>query len=316
MTNTTLEQTNLTPAIQKAELILALSKDGLAYQQLLQESEDVVFTKENLNEERVALKNLREVKKKLEKMENPFTENWKKWNEARKSLVDPVVATLTKKEQEYSKLAREAAAEAKAIEDEKIRVDGIKKEIDDFFIAQSHAIAAAKTPQELVAIEKLIGSHKANSARYQEFLPDLALKASNLTPLIKNQKESIKKLTALNEQIEAAEATGDDQFILDAMEAKEQVEANISERKEVAQEKALSMAISGGSYATPVAPSVPKARLSKWTYEVVDIKQAEKAGLTQTIIDKEKVDALLREKRDLKEEGVFNGVRIFIDRKF
>ena len=40
------------PEIVKAELTLALSKEGLAYQTLLQECENVIFTNDNLNEKR------------------------------------------------------------------------------------------------------------------------------------------------------------------------------------------------------------------------------------------------------------------------
>ena len=47
--------TALTPEIVKAQLTVALSKEGLAYQNLLQACENVTFTKDNLNEERTVL---------------------------------------------------------------------------------------------------------------------------------------------------------------------------------------------------------------------------------------------------------------------
>ena len=58
--------------VTKAELTLALSKEGLAYQKLLQDGENLKFTKDNLVEEGASLKTLRTVKKKLEDTENPY----------------------------------------------------------------------------------------------------------------------------------------------------------------------------------------------------------------------------------------------------
>ena len=190
---------NISPEIVKAELTLSLSKEGLAYQAILQECEDVVFTNDNLNEKRDCLVNLRKVKSKLAAIENPFTERWKNWNTSKKSLADPVDELLGRKESEFKKKAAENAAAEKKIEDEKIRVKSIKDSIDNFFIAQSQAIAGAINPEELVRIEKLIGSHKANSSRYAEFLPIMAEKAANLTDLIKAQKIALKELEGLKQ---------------------------------------------------------------------------------------------------------------------
>lgn len=174
--------------VTKAELQIALSKEGLQYQQLLQEGENLTFTKEGLVEQGASLKTLRSVQKKLGDIENPYTANWKAWNEAKKTLLDPVADVLKRKEAEYRKLALEIEADKKKAEQEKERVSGIKQAIDSFFIAQSQAIAGAKTLGELTAIEKIIGSHKANKARYAEFLPDLVGKAENLTPPYKATK--------------------------------------------------------------------------------------------------------------------------------
>ena len=154
-------QTTPTTDLTKAELQLALSKEGLVYQQLLQECENVTFTKDNLNEDRSCLTNLRKVKSSLEKMENPHTAKWKAWNEARKSLADPVGELLNRKVNEFKKLAEEVAEENRKAEAEKQRKAGILAEIDSFFINQSQAIAAATEPSELVRVEKLIGSHKS-----------------------------------------------------------------------------------------------------------------------------------------------------------
>ena len=227
--------------VTKAELQIALSKEGLQYQQLLQEGENLTFTKDGLVEQGASLKTLRVVQTKLDKMVNPYWKQYKAWNDAKASLITPVSDVLKRKEAEYRKLALEIEADKKKAEQEKERVSGIKQAIDSFFIAQSQAIAGAKTLGELTAIEKIIGSHKANKARYAEFLPDLVGKAENLTPLIKQQKDNIRKLEAVKEAEAKAAESGDDQAVLNAMEAKESLQNKFDEVNIKAQEQAVKL---------------------------------------------------------------------------
>ena len=311
--------------VTKAELQIALSKEGLQYQQLLQEGENLKFTKDNLVEERDSLKPLRNVKKKLEDKKNPYWEKYKAWNDAKSSLITPVEELLKRKEAELSKLALEIEADKKKAEQEKERVSGIKQAIDSFFIAQSQAIAGAKTLGELTAIEKIIGSHKANKARYAEFLPDLVGKAENLTPLIKQQKDNIRKLEAVKEaEIEAAKL-GDDQAFLDAMREKESLQNKFDEVNIKAQEQAVGMATRVETVVVPeiVLPAAPKPRRTTFEWECYDIDLLHKKmpHLVTLTPNKEKLDELLAAK---KVEGVFDGndsvdffgVRFFIKKVY
>jgi len=310
--NTTIEKPqSLTPEIVKAELQLSLSKEGLAYQQLLQECENVVFTRDNLNDERTALVNLRKVKSSLEKMVNPHTAAWKAWNDAKKSLVDPVTEILVTKAAEYTVLAQEVAEEARKAEAEKQRKAAILSEIDNFFIAQSQAIANATDPQELVRIEKLIGSHKS-AARYGEFLPLMAQKAQILAELIRTAKDAIKKIAELRAKESLAEASGDDQAILDSREAQEQLLAKISEIGEVVQTEAINMAVNSGVVEPEIlTPSAPKPRRVSYKYQIIDEKLAAKAGLMKLVPDEEKIDAILASKRKEGIECTENGIRYY-----
>lgn len=311
MTDAIEKSQSLTPEIVKAELQLSLSKEGLAYQQLLQECENVVFTRDNLNDERTALVNLRKVKSKLEGFDNPFTSRWKSWNEAKKTLVEPVSELLARKEGEYRKIAAELAAEEKRAEAEKQRKAAILSEIDNFFIAQSQAIANATDPQELVRIEKLIGSHKS-AARYGEFLPLMAQKAQILAELIRTAKDAIKKIAELRAKESLAEASGDDQAILDSREAQEQLLAKISEIGEVVQTEAINMAVNSGVVEPEIiTPAAPKPRRTFFRYEILDEKVAAKAGLMKLVPDEEKIDAILAGKRKDGIECTENGIRYY-----
>lgn len=309
--------------VTKAELQIALSKEGLQYQQLLQEGENLTFTKDGLVEQGASLKTLRTVQKKLGDIENPYTANWKAWNAARKSLTDPIDELLKRKEAEYRKLAENIAADQRRAEQEKERVSGIRQAIDSFFIAQSQAIAGAKTLGELTAIEKIIGSHKANKARYAEFLPDLVGKAENLTPLIKQQKDNIRKLEAVKEaEIEAAKL-GDDQAFLDAMREKESLQNKFDEVNIKAQEQAVGMATRVETVVVPeiVLPAAPRPRRSVWVFESVDINETLKKmpNFVELSLNKEKVDEYLKAKKAEGIEGdeftVF-GIHFFIQKSF
>lgn len=317
-----LTTTPISAEVTKAELTLSLSKDGLAYQKLLQDGENLKFTKDNLVEEGASLKTLRTVQNKLSDTENPYTANWKAWNEARKSLVDPIADLLKRKEAEYRALALEIESDKKKAEQEKSRVAGIREAINSFFIAQSQAIAGAKTLEELTGIEKLIGSHKANSSRYAEFLPELVEKASLLTPLIKTQKESIKKLEALKAAENAANEAGDDQAVIDARESQELLTDKIQEMSIKVQEKAIGMATKADVVEPEVVmPQSVSARRSVWTWEVVDIKETQKKmpNFVDLTPNKEKIDEYLKAK---KAEGVSGdeftvfGIKFYLKRTF
>ena len=242
----------------------------------------------------------------------------------KKSLTDPVADLLKRKEAEYRTLALEIEADKKKAEQERLRIAGIRESINSFFIAQSQAIAGAKTLEELTGIEKLIGSHKANSSRYAEFLPELVEKASLLTPLIKTQKESIKKLEALKAAENAANEAGDDQAVIDARESQELLTDKIQEMSIKVQEKAIGMATKADVVEPEVVMSEsPKPRRTtyEWTCHDVDLLFKKMPHLVTLTPNKEKIDELLVTKRL---EGAFKdtdsieffGITFFIKKIF
>jgi len=316
MNDTQVQKTDVTTS----ELILGLSKEGLAYQELLQECENIVFTNENLNEQRPKLQGIQKLESKIKGLENPHTAKWQAWNESRRSILEPVTELKNRKSAEFKKKADENSAAAAKAEAEKQRVAGIKSAIDTFFLEQSQAIAAAKTPEELVRIEKLIGSHKANSSRYQEFLPVMIAKAANLTELIKVQKEAIKILTALNRK---EMASGDDAEILELREQQEQIQATLEQTKITVQEKAIGMATQADVVeAEVVVAEAPKARRTAFKWEIVDEKAAVKKGWAKNMVvqtDAGLIDNFLQQnKGSITDEAGFieGGVRFFLQKSY
>lgn len=295
------------PEVTKAEIALSLSKEGLAYQSILQEGNNIALTRDNLESEKPKFDLLVKVEKELKDLENPFTSRWKSWNEARQSLLKPVSELVTKNRSTLTKIANEIAAEKKKAEDEAARVKAIKDAIDTFFIEQSNAIAVAKTPEELTRIQKLIGSNKTASSKYgAEFLPLVAEKALKLDDLIKAQKSALKELQGL----ETAENASDEE-ILDATEKKEQITAKIEQTKQEIQSKALNMATEAETVVVPemVLPDV-KAKRRTWDWEINDLAALYKKApeLVELTANKEAIKAILKKK---VEDGETKGITEF-----
>lgn len=320
-----MEHTKTSTEIIKANFSIELSK--IKYQDALQSITSYEITKDNLIE---AHDKIRQAKKILSKFDEIKTNGkaaalaeCKMWDEAYNSLKSPFENVIIQKTATISKLALEIEADKKKAEQEKERVSGIKQAIDSFFIAQSQAIAGAKTLGELTAIEKIIGSHKANKARYAEFLPDLVGKAENLTPLIKQQKDNIRKLEAVKEAEAKATESGDDQAVLDAREAQESLQNKFDEVNIKAQEQAVGMATRVETVVVPevVLPAAPRPRRQVWVYESTDINETLKKmpNFVELSLNKEKVDEYLKAKKaegiDGDEFTVF-GIRFFIQKSF
>lgn len=290
----------------------------LKYQTSLQSFLDWKVTEDNVPQSqeetkkaRKLITSLKDIKSRLKK---PALDECDMWEVAFKSFMSPLEEALNKKDKELQTISAKIAAENLRKEREKLRVDGIKKEIDTFILLQSQFIAVATKPEQLVSIEKIIGSHKGNTSRYQEFLPDLVQKCNELTPLIKKQKEQIKHLEELEKQRLDAEKKGDDRALLEIEEKKEVVSNSIEESKINIQESAINFATRPDAVTTP-EPVITnlKPRRRSWDFEIIDEKKAFLAGMLVTELNKEKVKAKLEEIKGSMEgtEVVVDGIKYF-----
>lgn len=306
----------ITQEIVKAQFNKQLTL--LKYQGALQKLLDFKVTQDNIAETQELLKEGRKVitafKKIHEDGKAPAWAICKFWDNVLNGIKNPyeeALGTIDKKLQvESAKVAAEDARKKK----EQDRIDGIKKEIDNFILQQSNIIANATTPDQLVTIEKAIGSHKGNTSRYQEFLPDLVEKCNELTPLIKKQKENIKTLADLEKQKLDALKQQDDRKVLELDEKKEQVETSIEEKKIQIQETAINFATRPDAVTTPepvMAAIRPRRR--SWNFEIVDEKKAFLAGMLITEMNKEKVKAKFEEIKDKIEgtETIIDGIKYY-----
>ena len=268
-----IEKPVVTAELIRANFSLELSK--LRFQDALQALSDYAVTRDNILESQEMIKGARKFLTQFDSIKTKgkaaALAECRMWDDAYNSLRGPFDKLLMEKTNKMSKIAAELEEERVEAEKESFRVSGIRQSIDRFFIEQSQNIAEAKTTEELVAIQKLIGSHCGNKSRYQEFLPLMALKASNLTELIKVQKESIKILTALKGKEMAAEASGDDEVVLALRGQQEEFSAKLEQTRIDVQESAISMA----TQVDVVEPEVimtaaPRPRRQIWVWEIND----------------------------------------------
>lgn len=306
----------ITQEIVKAQFNkqLTLQKYSGALQKLL----DFKVTQDNIKEAQELLKEGRKVIAAFDKIHEegkaPAWKICKFWDNTLNSIKNPYKDALGDIDKNVQVESKKAAAEDARKQKEKDRVNEINVMIDNFILQQSSVITNATTPEQLTTVEKFIGSHKANTSRYQEFLPTLVERCNELTPLIKKQKGNIKTLADLEKQRQDALKKDDDRAVLEIEEKKEVIESAIEEKKIQIQETAINFATRPDAITTPEpVMNAIKPRRRSWNFEIVDEKKAFLTGMLITELNKEKVKAKFEEIKDTIEgtETTIDGIKYF-----
>lgn len=315
-------------ALVTQEIVTAKFKHqltALKYNEALQYLTDLEVSKDNLGTAQEAIKRARGILKQFDIIKTngkaPALAECRMWDSSFKSISEPFSNLIEEKSRKIQEVATKIAEENRKAELEKQRVANIKTAIDAFILEQTQAIVAATKTEAIVAIEKLLGSHKANESRYQEFLPELVSKVDSLSPIIKKQKGIIKDLEKAEKEQAKAKASGDDAAYLAMEEKKELLQYDLDETKNNLQETAINSAINSSSpvIAEEVLPVV-NTRRKQWKYEVVDEKKAFAAGMLITEINTEKAKTQLAALKETlakdQEEVTVGGIRYFLDKQY
>lgn len=322
-----------TQPVVTQELITAKFKAELTkykYQETLQKFTSLPVTEDNIGVVQMELKNMRGFLRTMDAIKvagkKPALERCRLWDAAYNSLSQPLEQELARKQSKLNEVAAEQTRKAEAARKEEQRKSDIKNAIDNFILDQSQKIAGCKTDDELVTIQKILGSHKANASRYQEFLPNLVERCNELTPLINTQKDAIRQLEQLAKDKLEAEKKGDDAKLIEIEDKKEALTAVVEEQRVLVQETAINQATKTTEVvvAQPVFNTV-KSRRSKWKIELLQdkksIQKALDAGLLDCEINKEKGEVLintLKETEQLKDkkELIIHGCKIYLEELF
>lgn len=286
------------------------------YQKLLQAAEDIHFDKETLNQDYLPLKELREIKKRIEDLENPYTAAWKLWNESKASVLNPIKDVLTRKGNEFTVLATQIKTEQQLVEKNNKRINDIKTLIQNTSIRFSTQIAAAENIEELVRIEKAIGSEQTKK-QYQEFVPQLIIELEKLKPLITAQKGNFKELDNVKNKQQAVNESGNDEEIIMWLDSEnipiEKIESIKTEVQHVALNSAINQTTEVESESTTV---LPKAKRTTWEYEITewDLFKKNYPQFIKCEPDHEKIKEMIKQEKDGKRinERTVNGLKIYL----
>jgi len=319
-TTTVQEQPVITQAIATARMQTELTR--LNYQAALDSFNAWKITTDNTAETQAKIKKVRAftntIKEIKAKLKAPALAECDYWENAYKEILAPLQTSLTAKEKELQIILDKQAEENKKILLEKARVDGIKGAIDKFLLDTATSIAQCTTTQGIVALEKTIGSHKANDSRYQEFLPELIERANELIPIIKKQKGIIKDLELVEQKKNEAIAGKDDRALEALQDKEEALKHSLNETKINVQETSINQALKVDN--TPqVQTTAVKYRRQSWEWEVKDIKELAKKAphLVEIVPNVEAIDEWLKTKKadgslkDKDEETVM-GIRFYL----
>jgi flagellar biosynthesis/type III secretory pathway chaperone len=309
-------------AIVKAGFDLEANKKN--YQLLLQNLSSVTVTKDNVNDD--LTKDGREILSSLTNKKDEESAEPLQWHKdimsAYKSLYDPLKEQIDRINSEKKIVAAEIKAEADKQLAEQMRINNAKTAIVSFTNKIANLIANATTDNDVVSIEKMIGTEKTRSTVYQEFVPELIEKCDALRPQIKEQKENIRRLQKIEEQEKKALESGSIYEATALREEKEQIQQVIAETGIRIHETAYEQATTIDIVAPEVADVTPKGR-TNWKWRVDDIKLLQKKmpHLVKLVPDDDAIELLLKTKRadgslkDKMEENVF-GLIFYNDKSF
>ncbi len=316
----------VTKELAKASFSVELIRDN--YEKLLQDAENITFTKENIKEDHAVFKTIRSVMKKLVDSKDVKKEPYKKAGqaiqEAFNELYKPLEDVLNRKITEFTKVNNEIKAENDRLEKEKLQQEQVQATINTFINQTTTLIANAKDDTKIVSIQKAIGSEKARSGYYGVHLDTLKSACDNLTPLINERKEHIRELSKMKEQQAKALQDGDIQKATDLMEEIEFKDIQLSENVIRIQEKAFEQVLNTAEVvvAEPTAEVVAPRR-SSWKWRIDDMQSLAKKlpHLVEITPIKQKIDELLATKKAegaLKdiEELKISGLTLYLEKTY
>jgi hypothetical protein len=318
MQTETLPQQNSSLELTKASYKIATKN----YESILQAMENIVFSKDTLDQDYAPLKLGRALIKQLDDLrkerKQPHLDAGKREDEAAKSLMQPLEEILARKTLDYTQLANEIKAEREAAHAEASRKQTIQDTMQSFILGYSQRIAAATSFTELIKIEQLINLETGRKEKYQEFLEIFKVSCEPLRDKLKAQKENLKSLAALELEVKEATDKGLDEQVMELFSQKEDLEQQIELGKTLVQETAMNTVQNQTEYAEVVLPTAPKARRTQWEVELVDATVAlryapEMINLTLDTVKAKAQMKVLREDARLKDQKDFtvNGIRYY-----
>lgn len=308
--------------IIKASFDLELAKNN--YHALLQELSLVKVTKDNVNDDLTgSAKDIMNAltAKKDEESKEPLQLH-RDIMEVYNGVYKPLKAEVDRINNEKKVVSLEIHRDQAQQLAEQQRINNAKAAIIEFTNRVANLISTAKTDDDVVQIEMLIGREKNRKNVYHEFINDLITQCDGLRPQIKDLKDNIRKLQAAELAEKEAIESNDLVKVTELREQKEHLAAVIQETGIRIHETAFEQATTIDIVVPEVVDTAPKGR-SNWKWRVDDIKLLQKKmpHLVKTVPDEDAIDILLKTKKsdgslDGKMEETLHGLTFFNDKSF
>lgn len=317
--------------ITKHQIIALFNTETIRwnYNKMLQGLKSMHITKDNLKAEypefKEADKFIKAITDWRKAQAKPFNEVDALFLEVSKEIIEPISAELLSLKAQVKTASEANAAEIAKARKEQERKDLILRTMGDFINNCTTFIVSATTDEQIVLIEKRIGSEKSKKIFYAEYYKELVDKCEALKGVITDQKEKIREIKKLNDAFEQALKKNDDASASLLKERIEETNMELVETSIRLQEKAFeqSMTISQVEVGQPEL-NVTKGKTSRWKWKVDDIDVLRKKApqFTKLVTNDEAIEAFMKEQRDiglfkteLEEIQLGNGI-IFYKEKY
>lgn len=318
----------MTPEIAKSKISVQLTKANLLIQSFQSRKDALILNEdeENVEAVRKLLSDKRDAEKIIAEQHKiikaPYLNAGKSIDNAKNemlSLLDDAVSGIQSWYNDYCNEQNRKSAEQERKKENELRImSGIESNVLDF----STKIAACKTREELISVERLINLEKSPSreTKYGEFHHFAISRYDEmLLPVIKEQKNKIEQYENLKQLI----SKSDNPVIADELKEKAgNLENEILQNSVSVQERALKQSLSPVSEYEEIIPEVISAG-STIICEIVDEKTVyqkhrELLNVNLKMSEAKKLGATLREngKFDKNGECIYNGIKFKIERKW
>lgn len=313
------QQSNNLPALRgvapdkitKQQIVALFNTETIRwnYNKMLQGLQGMSVTKENLKSEysefKEADKFIKSITDWRKAQAAPFNSVDALFLEVSKEIIEPISAELQRLKVQVKAASDANAAEIAQARKEQERKDAIVRSIGTFINNCTTYIVTATTDDQIVLVQKRIGSEKSKKTFYAEYWQELADKCNSLDVLINQQKEKIREIKKMNDEFEQALKNNDDTKATELKEGLELANMELVENSIRLQEKAFdeSLSISTVEVGQPDL-NVTKGKSNRWRWKVLDIDFLRKKfpAFTKVVLDEEKIEAFMKEQR---EAGLF-----------
>lgn len=317
----------MTPKLMELKITSDLAARKLNISDVLKKEQKLVFNEDNLQEMKEVLKDCDLIDKSAEevhkKVKAPYWDAGKACDAGKNLVLSQTSDIRNRVKPKYDKLLKDIADRALLQQQKEAQNRAILKGIDDSLIVFAQKIVAATSTKALQDVENLINLQKSPSMakKYGDFHPQAIERFDTvLKPIIKDQKEKVKEIEALNKQREEAEASNDPDKMDEIDNRINDLSDQVLQNNAVVEEAALNQESFAIVEAVEVLPDF-KVKRTNFSYEIADLDVALKKSrdLLEISIDskmaKLKKDALVAEGAfEGKDEVVRDGIRYIATR--